>query len=162
MARSEYKTVEIPLQEAIEDVGGACAKFKPTYRGEPDRLCSFPWGYHCLVECKWAGDVKAKGHQARRHEYWRRHGMDVWIAGCVHDIVRIIGHAAIHPTPTSGYRHGVLVEKPAGYVGRRPRTGQDGNCPFCDGCVEATGLRVTRSDFGTETGSGRGLDGGAR
>ena len=70
--------IESFLQTQVMGVGGAAAKFKPTIRGEPDQLISFPLTkHHCLVEVKWATGVQAQQHQLRRHQYWRDHGMDV-------------------------------------------------------------------------------------
>jgi len=80
MARE--RIVESRLKSRIEAIGGACEKFKGSVRGEPDRLCSFPHGYHCLVETKWASGVQPEPHQARRHEFWRERGMNVWVIGC--------------------------------------------------------------------------------
>ena len=50
--------VESWLRSRIEDVGGACEKHVGGMRGDPDRVCSFPNGYHCLAETKWLEDVK--------------------------------------------------------------------------------------------------------
>lgn len=64
----------------VESVGGAAEKHtNPGHRGDPDRLCSFPDGYNCLVETKWAEDAVAEAHQLRRHEWWRARGMDVYV-----------------------------------------------------------------------------------
>ena len=78
-ARREYK-VEDHLQAKMKSVDGACEKHtNPGHRGDPDRLCSFICGYHCLVETKWADDAPLPAYQARRHEWWRQHGMDVFV-----------------------------------------------------------------------------------
>ena len=80
MAR-EY-VVENYLTESVHDVGGACEKHtNPGYRGDPDRLVSFPCRYHCLVETKWKEGVKPERHQLRRHNWWRTRGMDVYVLG---------------------------------------------------------------------------------
>lgn len=78
MTRRET-TVESYLVEQVEKVGGACKKLYPPPRGDPDRLCSFPCGYHCLVETKWAEDADPEEHQLRRHVWWRVRGMDVFV-----------------------------------------------------------------------------------
>jgi hypothetical protein len=78
--RSESR-VETRLVSRVRFAGGACEKFKSSVRGEPDRLLSFPWGFHCLVETKWARGVKPEPHQLRRHEYWRDRGMPVFVVG---------------------------------------------------------------------------------
>lgn len=78
MTQRESK-VENYLQERVEAVGGAAAKFKGSIRGEPDRLVSFPARYQCLVETKWTAGVEPESHQLRRHEWWRKRGMDVFV-----------------------------------------------------------------------------------
>lgn len=79
MTRRE-KTVETYLTEQMELVGGAAEKHvNPGHRGDPDRLCSFPDRYHCLVETKWGEDATPEAHQLRRHEWWRQRGMDVYV-----------------------------------------------------------------------------------
>lgn len=78
----------------IEAIGGACEKHVNNgHRGDPDRLCSFPWGYHCLVETKWAPDVEPEPHQKRRHAFWRKRGMPVFVAGDSVGIQRVIDAA---------------------------------------------------------------------
>lgn len=72
--------METYLKEKMEAVGGAAEKHVNTgRRGDPDRLVSFPDRYHCLVETKWADDVEPEAHQSRRHEWWRKRGMDVYV-----------------------------------------------------------------------------------
>lgn len=79
MARRENK-VEGYLKRRMEEIGGAAEKHvNPGANGDPDRLCSFPDGYHCLVETKWAQDVLLPAHQSRRHKWWRQRGMDVYV-----------------------------------------------------------------------------------
>jgi len=79
MARRE-KTVEKHLEERIEAVGGGAEKHvNPGHRGDPDRLCTFADGYHCLVETKWATDATVQAHQLRRHAWWRARGMPVYV-----------------------------------------------------------------------------------
>jgi hypothetical protein len=79
MSQRENK-VESYLQERMEAVGGAAEKHvNPGYRGDPDRLLSFPDRYQCMVETKWAEDVEPKAHQTRRHNWWRCRGMDVFV-----------------------------------------------------------------------------------
>jgi hypothetical protein len=66
----------------MEAVGGAAEKHvNPGWRGDPDRLLSFPDRYHCMVETKWAYDVEPEPHQSRRHKWWRERGMDVYVLG---------------------------------------------------------------------------------
>jgi hypothetical protein len=72
--------VEEYLKDRVEDAGGACEKHtNPGHRGDPDRLVSFPRGYKCLVETKWADDAEPEPHQLRRHEWWRDRGMPVHV-----------------------------------------------------------------------------------
>ena len=92
MARE--RIVESRLKRRIEDVGGACAKFTGAVRGEPDRICSFPNKYHCLVETKWGTGVTPEPHQLRRHAWWRTRGMDVWVVCNDHDIDTVLFHAS--------------------------------------------------------------------
>jgi hypothetical protein len=93
MARE--RIVESRLKRRIEDVGGACAKFRGSVRGEPDRLCSFPWGFHCLVETKWAEGVMPEPHQLRRHAFWRERGMPVYVVGCDEHIDQLLKSAGV-------------------------------------------------------------------
>src|SRR5271155_1956946 len=95
--RREAPLVENPLAQRIEAVGGACEKHKTTVRGDPDRLCSFPSGYRCLVETKWAEDVQPAAHQIRRHAFWRARGMDVWVIGSARHIAQLIDFALVYP-----------------------------------------------------------------
>lgn len=99
MARE--KTVERRLKSRIEEIGGACEKHVGGKRGDPDRLCSFPNGYHCLVETKWAEGVQPEAHQLRRHEFWRERGMDVWVVGCDRHITEFVSFAFLQPTRLS-------------------------------------------------------------
>lgn len=124
MARRESK-VENALVTAVEAEKGACAKHVNTgFRGDPDRLCSFPWGYHCFVETKWATGVVPEAHQLRRHTYWRDRGLDVWVACDTADIRRIIDFALRAKTiPTN--RVAVSLGPSSRYVGGRPRIGED-------------------------------------
>jgi hypothetical protein len=71
--------VESYLKRKVEALGGACEKFKSATRGDPDRLMSFPWQYHCLAETKWAEGVSPEPHQIRRHQWWTERGIDVWV-----------------------------------------------------------------------------------
>jgi hypothetical protein len=91
MARE--RTIERKLKKRIEDVGGACAKFNGAVRGEPDRICSFPNKYHCLVETKWATHISPEPHQLRRHAWWRERGMDVWVVCDELDISAVLRRA---------------------------------------------------------------------
>lgn len=79
MTRRETK-IEEYLTERVEAVRGACEKHtNPGHRGDPDRLLSFPSRYQCMVETKWADDADPEPHQVRRHEWWRKRGMDVFV-----------------------------------------------------------------------------------
>ena len=109
MARRENK-VEDYLKKRMEEIGGAAEKHvNPGANGDPDRLCSFPDGYHCLVETKWAQDVLLPAHQSRRHKWWRLRGMDVYVIPSVQQaslwVTRMARlHAPRHPSspePTS-------------------------------------------------------------
>ena len=93
MARE--RLVERRLKRRIEDAGGACEKFESAIRGEPDRICSFPNKYHCMVETKWATGVKPEPHQLRRHEFWRKRGMDVWVVCDDNDISAVLAVACV-------------------------------------------------------------------
>ena len=120
--------VENRLVKRTEEVGGACEKFKPTIRGEPDRLLSFPWGYHCLVETKWATGVRPENHQLRRHAYWRARGLDVWLACDDADIARIIAYALYAQTIWAA-GNPVSTRSSTWDVSRRPRVGEDQHGP---------------------------------
>jgi hypothetical protein len=79
MTRRE-NVVENYLVKRVEAVGGAAEKHtNPGHRGDPDRLVSTPWGFHCLVETKWADDAPLPEYQARRHKWWRARGMPVFV-----------------------------------------------------------------------------------
>ncbi len=79
MAKRESK-VEGYLKDRLEAVGAACEKHvNPGWRGDPDRLISFPSRYHCMVETKWDTGVTPEDHQLRRHTWWRMRGMDVYV-----------------------------------------------------------------------------------
>src|ERR1700676_4331811 len=95
------KTIERKLKKRIENIGGACEKFESAIRGEPDRLCSFPNGYHCLVETKWTEGAVPEPHQLRRHEFWRKRGMDVWVVGCNEHITNFVSFAFLQSTRVS-------------------------------------------------------------
>ena len=123
MARE--RRVENLLVGAVEGIGGACDKHvNPGYRGDPDRLCSFPWGYHCMVETKWATGEVPEDHQLRRHIYWRERGIDVWVACDGTDIERIISFA-LGAKALSVYRDPLLTQSASRDVSRRPRIGED-------------------------------------
>jgi hypothetical protein len=123
MAR-EYR-VESRLKAAIEELGGACEKHINTgYRGDPDRLCSFPWGYHCLVETKWATGIAPEKHQLRRHAYWRRRGLDTWVACDDSDIERICNYA-VGTASLSTNCSPIFAGQPASDASCRPRVGED-------------------------------------
>lgn len=83
MSRRE-NVVESYLKTRMELVGGACEKHvNPAANGDPDRILSFPSGYHCMVETKWAEDAPMTTpharQQLRRHKWWRKRGMDVYL-----------------------------------------------------------------------------------
>lgn len=74
------RSVEWYLKCRVEKIGGACEKHvNPGHRGDPDRLLSFPWGYQCLVETKWADDAPVPDYQLRRHMWWKCRGMPVFV-----------------------------------------------------------------------------------
>lgn len=124
MAQREYK-VEDALVTAIEFIGGACAKHVNTgYRGDPDRICSFPWRYHCMVETKWATGETPEAHQLRRHKFWRERGLDVWVACDRHDIDRIIAFA-VRAKILSAISLAFPLGPSTWDVGSRPRIGED-------------------------------------
>jgi hypothetical protein len=120
----EYR-VESRLTAAVERLGGACEKHVNTgHRGDPDRLCSFPWGYHCLVETKWETGVRPEAHQLRRHAFWRLRGLDVWVACDDIDIQRICDYA-VGTSPVSKIGNPFFMGSSPMYVGGRPRIGED-------------------------------------
>src|SRR5271165_7220155 len=125
--RRESPLVETPLARAIEAVGGACEKHKTTVRGDPDRLCSFPNGYHCLAETKWAEDAKPEDHQLRRHGFWRARGMDVWVIGCDRHITQLIDFAYLQPPRLSVGGEPFLGGPPTRHVGGGPWPGKNGD-----------------------------------
>ena len=90
MSRRENR-VEKALQQIVKAAGGTAQKHtNPGHRGDPDRLCSFPRGYHCLVETKWVDGVPPTDAQLRRHRFWRSHGMDVYVVGSPEAAQRLI------------------------------------------------------------------------
>lgn len=125
--------MENPLAQRIEAIGGACEKHKTTVRGDPDRLCSFPNGYHCLAETKWAPDVKPEDHQLRRHGFWRARGMDVWVIGCDRHIEQLIDFAGLQSTRISVGSGAIPGGPPPLHVGGGPWPGENGNKPFGPG-----------------------------
>jgi hypothetical protein len=143
MPRSWQKTrressVETPLRERIEAVGGACEKHIGGKRGDPDRLCSFPNGYVCLVETKWATDVEPEYHQLRRHGFWRKRGMDVWVIGCDRHITQLIGFASLQPPRLPVTSWPVSGGPYEGDVGSGPWPGKNGDEPFGPGHAEVS------------------------
>ena len=156
MARE--RTVETKLRLRIKAVGGACAKHVGGERGDPDRICSFPNGYHCLAETKWAEDEKPEDHQLRRHGYWRKRGMDVWVIGCDRHISQLIDLAVLHPSRLSE-RGGAVFSGPlASHVGGGPWPGENGDEPFGPGHAQIGRIElVPRAGARAEAGRGRGL-----
>src|SRR6266403_5935132 len=138
--RSET-TVRNRLVSRIEAVGGACELHTcPGTRGDPDVLCSLPWGYHCMVETKWAPGVPPDCHQLRRHLFWRRRGVDVWVASDDRETEWIVSYA-LRSAPLSVDRYAILDRSPAVYARGRPRAGEDrddfpGAGPIEDGRLE--------------------------
>src|SRR5580700_1024498 len=115
------------LVSRVEAIGGACELHTcPGTRGDPDTLCSFPWGFHCMVETKWAIDAKPETHQLRRHWFWMSRGMPVLVARCDVEIERVIW-VALRAKAVSDHRG----ELPSGssplHVGGGSRLGQDGD-----------------------------------
>jgi hypothetical protein len=83
MSQRENK-VEAYLKLRMTAIGGAAEKHvNPGANGDPDRLLSFPLGYKCLVETKWAEDASMTApharRQLRRHAWWQQRGMDVYL-----------------------------------------------------------------------------------
>ena len=134
MARE--RTVESRLKSRIEEVGGACEKFAGCTRGDPDRLCSFPNGYHCLAETKWAENVKPEAHQLRRHKFWRERGMDAWVVGCDRHITQLINFALVQ-SPRLSIGGGPLPRgAPSRYAGGGPWIREDGHVTAGSGYAE--------------------------
>lgn len=134
--------METPLTERIEAVGGACEKHKTTVRGDPDRLCSFPNGYHCLAETKWTENARPEEHQLRRHGFWRARGMDVWVIGCDRHITEFLNFALFQPTRLSVGSCDVPGGKATRYVGGGPWFGKDGDVVVGAGHAEADRLKL--------------------
>ena len=131
MARE--KTIESRLKNRIEDRGGACEKHIGGMRGDPDRLCSFPNGYHCLAETKWLEGVKPEEHQLRRHGFWRKRGMDVWVIGCEQHITQLLNFAHLQSPRISVGGWFVPGGASACHVGGGPWPGKNGDEPFGPG-----------------------------
>ncbi len=149
MARE--RTVETKLRLRIKAVGGACAKHVGGERGDPDRICSFPNGYHCLAETKWAEDEKPEAHQLRRHGYWRARGMDVWVIGCDRHITQLIDFALVQPPRLSVGSCDVSGGAPACHVGGGPWAGENGDEPFGPGHAEINWVQfLSSARAGTE------------
>src|ERR1700677_2014041 len=156
MARE--RTVETKLRLRIEDLGGACEKHVGAMHGDPDRLCSFPNGYHCLAETHWLEDIKPRAHQLRRHGYWRKRGLDVWVIGCDRHISQLVDLAFLYSErlPVGG------IYLPSGpspsHVGGGPWAGKDRDEPFGPGYAQTRGLVVLPgAGARTEACRGRGL-----
>ena|ERR1700722_10280472 len=143
MARE--KTVESRLNDRIKEVGGACEKHVGGMRGDPDRICSFPNGYHCLAETKWLEDVKPEEHQLRRHGFWRERGMDVWVIGCDRHIAQLIDFAVIQPPRLSVRSGDVLGEPCPSHVGGGPWPGKNRDEPFGPGHAEISRFKFLPS-----------------
>ncbi len=140
MARE--RTIERRLKQRIEDHGGACEKHVGAMRGDPDRLCSFPNGYHCLAETKWEEGVKPEDHQLRRHGFWRRRGLDVWVIGCNEHIEQLIDFASLQP-PRLSVRSWLVFGGPyKGDVGGGPWPGKNGDEPFGPGHAQISGFKL--------------------
>jgi len=135
-------TVENRLKDQIEAIGGACEKHVGGMRGDPDRLCSFPNGYHCLAETKWLEDVKPEEHQLRRHGFWRKRGMDVWVIGCDRHIEQLIDFAGIQPPRISVGSGAIPGGPPPLHVGGGPWPGKDRDEPFGPGHAEVSRLEL--------------------
>ena len=138
-------TVESRLKERIEDVDGACEKHVGGKRGDPDRICTFPNGYVCLAETKWLKDVKPEEHQLRRHGFWRKRGIDVWVIGCNEHVTQLINFAVIQPPRLSVRSGDVLGEPCPSYVGGGPWPGKNGDEPFGPGHAEISRFRFLPS-----------------
>ena len=131
MARE--RTIERRLKERIEDVDGACEKHVGGKRGDPDRICTFPNGYACLAETKWLKDVEPEEHQLRRHGFWRKRGIDVWVIGCNEHVEQLIDFAGLQPPRLSVGGGNVPGGPPSLHVGGGPWTGKNGDEPFGPG-----------------------------
>lgn len=161
MARE--KTVEKRLKDKVEAIGGACEKHVGAMRGDPDRLCSFPNGYHCLVETKWAEGEEPEDHQLRRHAWWRKRGMDVWVVGCNDHITKFVSFAFLQPARVSVGSCDVPGGKATGHAGGGPGPREDGYVVAGSGYVEASGLVIfpgTRPR--AKAGGGRRVGGGEK
>ena len=137
--------VESRLRRRIEDVGGACEKHVGGMRGDPDRVCSFPNGYHCLAETKWLEDVKPEEHQLRRHGFWRARGMDVWVIGCDRHISQLVDFAGLQPPRISVGSGAIPGGPPPLHVGGGPWPGKDGDQPHGPGYAKISGVVVFSS-----------------
>ena len=126
-------TVENRLKDRIEEIGGACEKHVGGKRGDPDRICSFPNGYHCLAETKWLEDVKPEEHQLRRHGFWRKRGMDVWVIGCDRHITQLLNFTHLQPPRLSVGGWFVPGGTSACHVGGGPWVGENRDEPFGPG-----------------------------
>lgn len=149
MAR-EYAVVR-RLRTAVEAASGVCQQHVNNgVRGDPDQLVSFPWGYHCLVECKWRTGVRPQAHQRRRHEYWRDHGMDVWVVTDERDIRGLIVYA-FHTQSISVPRRPVASGPSPRHAGGRSRPRKNGNNAASAGDSSSDGQSVlSGADTSTE------------
>lgn len=111
MAQRENK-VESYLRKRMYAIGGACEKHvNAGANGDPDRLLSFPDGFHCLVETKWAEDAPMNTPhvrmQLRRHDWWRNRGMAVYILKSKTAVDQFMHvHAGAHVSPVIPYLYG--------------------------------------------------------
>lgn len=140
MARE--RTIERKLKSLIENVCGACEKHVGAVRGDPDRVCSFPNGYHCLVETKWEEGVEPEPHQLRRHEFWRNRGIDVWVVGSNEHIIKLVNFALFQPPRLSVGSCDVPGGQATRHVGGRPWTGKDGYFALSAGHAEINRIEL--------------------
>lgn len=83
-------TVEKYFVEQVTLAGGVAEKFKsPGRKNVPDRLCSWPLGYHDFVELKATGEKPTPG-QLRDHKRRRAMGHRVWVISSKDQVDRYI------------------------------------------------------------------------
>ena len=71
--------VEKALVKRVKELGGIAEKFtSPNKVGVPDRLCLFPEGKLCFVECKAPGE-RVTALQNYDHEIRRKLGFAVYV-----------------------------------------------------------------------------------
>src|SRR5208337_3902820 len=99
--------------------------------------------------------VGPEPHQSRRHAFWRKHGMDVWVVGDDELILSVIDIALLHRKGLSVGGGPVPGGAPARDAGGRPWAGENGDFSAGAGYAEAGRVELLPC-VGPSTEAGRG------